>query len=187
MVRTLFNEEEGGAIEQMLSEQYQRQDFDMMLKTYKRAMRDYPLTVLGVQAPFRIARLYHQQEKVAQSREALREAVQYYREFPTNHKNAPVELQWQAQELLVSSYLVQSDFSSALRSLGGILINFADTPYLTASKADQIIQLMNRLSLQTKNIDQSKTVYQEFLAVYPDHEAVDVVRAGLEELKDPTF
>ncbi|VAX35791.1 hypothetical protein MNBD_UNCLBAC01-318 [hydrothermal vent metagenome] len=166
---SLFNRQ---TIKKMITTRYKEENFKGILDIYQRALKNHPTTSLGLKAPLLIARLYYDQDQMKEAKKFLKKAIQYYPKFSQQHKNTIIDLQ--SQELLVTGYLAQKKFPLAVETLGNILIQFAEAPFLTLTKGMAVVKTINMISIDKINDPTLPiTIYQKFILTYPKHNFVD--------------
>ncbi len=175
----------GSTMKKMFIASYKEEKFYGILKVYQRAMKEFPTSSLGLQAPLLIAKLYYNQKKPKKTTEALDKAIKYYQNIAQQHKNSLIDLQ--AQELLATCYSHQKNLRAAINVLAEVLIRFAESPYLTPKKALSIVKVINTFAMfQLKDVDIPIEIYQKFITTYPNHPFNQFLKKVIQRLHDST-
>jgi len=158
------------------------EDLDNVIKVHQRAKRDYPLTSLGLDAPFLMAKVHAQQKREDLAKKDLFDAIKHYKQLIQQYPDTPVE--FKAQELLARCFFSLQMWREAVNTLGEIFIRFSEPPYLTPSKAKAITKSINTVSVfQLRDADLPISIYQKFMGAHPQHPFNKVLNNIIQELK----
>lgn len=179
-VEAVFNKDESAEMIKIFEEVNKGADFDLMLRISQRAMKEFPATSIGLQAPLFIATLYTDAGKIEESRAAFEAAVKYYKDFIVQHVNTPVEIE--ARKKLVSTYLAQGKPKEATAEVGEILNHPSAAFFLTRANYMELTGLLTQLTSQTKDVERAKQIYQRFIENHSDFNLVELAKKELAEL-----
>jgi tetratricopeptide (TPR) repeat protein len=142
-------------------------DLEKIVATYHRIMEDYPLSDLGMKAPLLLVQLYSERQDGPAAQAALLHAENHYHQLMRTEEE-PVP--FRARQLLARTYAAREQWELSLRAYKEILLNYAESPYLTPRVAEAVIRAINTIGVaKLKDWDRPVEVYTEFMARYPDH------------------
>ena len=144
------------------------EDWDNVLNTYQRIIKEYPLTELGIRTPIYIAKFYLDNEKEQEAQKAFNDAVSYYKKMVQDYPDSPIE--FASLRLMATSYIALKQWNDAVDTFGFLLLKYAGPPFMSFENADKIIKSINTISVaQIQNYDQPIRIYSEFIQKYPKH------------------
>lgn len=142
-------------------------DVEEIVATYHRIIENYPVSDLGLTAPLLLVQLYSDRQDGSAAQAALLHAENHYHQLMRTEEE-PVP--FRARQLLARTYAAREQWELALKAYKEILLNYADTPYLTPPVAEAVIRAINTIGVaKLKDWDRPIEVYTEFMARYPDH------------------
>ncbi len=143
-------------------------NIDGIISNYKRVIKDYPMTQIGMQAPILLAEFYQKQGDEANAREAFKEAEKHYQKLIKDNPDSSIE--FDSLRSLGTMYLSTNQKREAVETFGNILIKFPQKEYLTSERANLFIKTINTISIiDLKDYDLPISIYEEFIKIHPDH------------------
>lgn len=170
-----------------IAESYNKENnFQNMVATLKRLIKEYPLTEIGFQAPISLAEHIIKKGDLELGQQYLNEAVDHYNALTLKYKDPNIV--FNAKRSVVVCYMALKKWNKAIDILSEILMNFPETKYLNPQRADKIISSINMISItKLKNYDLPIGIYQDFINKYPKHayrKALEAMIKSLNLLKE---
>lgn len=156
------------------------------LKIYSQIMAKYPLTEFGLNAPLYVANYLTSINRLSDAKAALFSAEAFYKKMIAEQSGTRWE--FDGMRFLATTYLVQKDQKSGIKTLGDILLKFSKSEYLTPQNASFLVRSINTVSVANlQDYDLPISIYEKFMAQNAEHPFNDFLTktiAGLKELKE---
>ncbi len=157
-------------------------NWDEVEKIYKKIIKDYPLTPVGIQMPLILARFYRviKQDETA-SQMAYQQAEKHYRQLMQKYPNTPAA--FGALNLIVSIKVENQKWQDAFNTLKDLALKFPNNPNLL-----KVFQSINAIAImKLQDPVQARQVYEEFLRKNPRHPlkaAIQEMITGLKKVEE---
>lgn len=158
-------------------------NYDRVLEVYDRAIKDYPLTGFGLQAPLLKAVIYNYQKDVSSKEKALNDAAIYYKELIKKYPNS--EADFLSRRYLTDTYLGSGRWQEALEVLKDLLMNFPDPRFLTRASSRWVIIRINGAAQKLNDLQLAVNIYKEFIRRYPQHPLNKLLVALIKDINTP--
>jgi len=147
----------------MIGNAFQAQDkWQSALEQYKKVIKDYPLTIRGLETPIYIAQYYKVKFQPDKMLSAFGEAIDHYRALANKYPNSPMALK--AYTLIASCYRATKDWPNTINTLNIVMEKFKGK-----SKFDVLLLDMALIyKKELKDTAKSKEVLERLIKEYPD-------------------
>ena len=151
-------------------------NWNMALKQYKRIVRDYPATQLGMEMPIYIAQYYKVKSLPDKMIAAYREAAAHYMNLAREYPDSVLSLT--SERLASQCYITLREWTSAISVLNGMIEKYGGK--VSLDEALMLMALIYDRELQDKV--KTKEVLEKLVNDYPDSKLVAGANKMLEEL-----
>ena len=156
---------------------YQIEDkWDLALEQFKKIMREYPLTLRGLNIPIYIAQYYKIKYQPDKMLVAYQEAINHYQALADKHPDSPPA--YNAYLLAAQCYMEIKDWQNVINTFNTILETYKGKVNLDAVLLDMAL-LYNR---ELKDKLKAKETLERLIKDYPRSRLVKTATALLKEL-----
>lgn len=160
-----------------------QKDSSKVVALYKRMQTEFPLSLIGIQAPLSISYYWLNLKESEKAQAATLDAITYYQKTLETQDNRNV--QFQVLNLLARAYSLNQQWSLSAKTFGRILLEFPETQYLNLERANILLKTLNKISvLQLKDVDSPIKLYQTFINTYANHPLNPVLTQMIEALQN---
>ena len=163
-------------------------EFDQVLGVYRRILKEYPLTKIGLMTPLLIAKFYGDNQKTKEAKSTLEQAVGYYQQLLKT--NSDPSVRWGLLQSSASCYSALERWEESVGILKQMLWEFSNSDHydeIELKQVDDIIKTINTISIgRLEDYDLPIQIYRDFIDEHPTHslkKSLIGVIHGLEELK----
>lgn len=152
--------------------------WDAALTHYKKIMRDYPLTVKGLEVPIYISRYYKGKYQPEEMVAAYKEAIDYYKALSQKHPHT--SFGYTVSILAAKCYMAMKDWRNAIESFNTVIETYKDK-----MKMDTI--LLNIAVLYNKELKDdamAKAALQRLIKDYPQSRFIKVAAKLLKDMEE---
>ncbi|MCA9394735.1 MAG: tetratricopeptide repeat protein [Candidatus Omnitrophica bacterium] len=139
-----------------------------VIQNYERVIREYPLTMHGMQAPILLTKLHASRGDTQRAQDAYRAGIAHYQKLIKEYPGGSTE--FNALRSMGTLYLAGGDRRKAIETFGKVLINFSDQKYMTSKRVATIVRTINTVAIvDLKDYDFPLSIYREFIKAHPQH------------------
>lgn len=162
----------------LLGNSYQLQDkWDQALEQYKKIIREYPVTLKGLDVPIYIAQYYRSKFQPDKMFAAFQEAIAHYNALSAQYPDKP--LAFIADKLAAQCYVVIKDWQNAIITYNGIIDKYRGK----VSLEDILMEVALIYKREFKNQSKAKEVLEILLKDYPKSKFTKAATALLKEIE----
>ena len=152
--------------------------WDSALAQYKKTIRQYALTVRGLELPVYIAQYYKVKFQPDKMMEAFREAISHYNTLVQEYSGSP--LAYKCQTVIAQCYLAMKEWQSAIDTFESIIKN-----YKRKIRKDSTLFTVSALySRQLKDNVRAREALERLIAEYPKSKLVGPAQAVIKKLTE---
>jgi len=153
-------------------------EWESALIEYKKLIKEYPNTKIGLSLPIYIAQHFEKEKNVIEVQKAYIGAVAFYNKVAEKNRNNL--LGFRAENLLVRCYIKLEDWEKALDSLRDLAMH-----YPMARSVGLTLRMVGDVSInRLKQPQKAAEIFKMFLEKFPEHPLKDKLKEGIEEIKN---
>lgn len=145
-----------------IGKSYELQDkWSLALEQYKKIIRDYPVTLRGLDSPVYIAQYYKEKYEPDKMLAAFQEAIKHYRQLSSKYPGTP--LAFNALNLAARAHMSIKEWQGAVSTFDEIIENYKDKINVSGQMFDQVMIYSQELKNKAKALE----VLQSIITLYP--------------------
>lgn len=161
----------------LIGSSYEIQDnWNQALEQYKKIVKDYPLTLRGLNMPIYIAQHYKVKFQPDKMVGAYQEAIAHYQALARKYANSPFGMN--VENLVAQCYIAIKDWQNAINTFNVMIATYKDKAAMDAI----MLEIAFIYQRELKDKIKAKETLQELIKEYPKSKLIKSAQALLKEV-----